>query len=90
MACFVPHVTQPRFLQSVTNTASCRLCCLSHRHGNATSAFTRFSWQNFCFHPFFHYGEGKKVVNIKEKSAVTLNEDETGDVDHINANAAAQ
>lgn len=59
------------------------------------------AWKcHFCFHPFFlaklllspvfHYGEGKKVVNIKEKSAVTLNEDETGDVDHINANAAAQ
>lgn len=87
MACFVPHVTQPRFLQSVTNTASCRLCCLSRRHGNATSAFTRFYWQNFCFH---HNGEGEKVVNIKEKSAITLNEDETGDVDHIKANADAQ
>lgn len=68
-ACFVPCIIQTRFFQSVTNTASCQLCCLSCRRRNVI----------FAFIPFFlaiQWGQ-KKVVNIEENIAVKLNKDKS-------------
>lgn len=83
LACFMPCVTQPRFLQSVTNTVSCRLCCLPCRHGNSIFAFIPFfNWQ--------HGGGGGKVVNIKENSAAKLSDGKTGHFVCKKSNVAAQ
>lgn len=64
---------EPRFLQSVTHTVPCQLCCLSCRHRNNV----------FVFIPPFTGnkvggGVGVEVVNVKNNSATKVNKGKTG------------